>query len=440
MDKLQGQICIVENDPVTNGIILDHLNEQGFQVECCTNVNTALRQLTNKNYDVLIYDTCMPDTQGKQLITGLKNSKILTPQTLLITSSDTKQEADKLLQFGAYDYIVKPLNLNELTNKLSSSFKHLKNNKNIVYCCSHSPIMQEIEKSITTLASYPDTPVLLTGESGVGKEEIAKRLHHAGSSSSPFVAINCSAIPETLIESELFGHEKGAFTGAVKTHKGVFEQANGGTLFLDEIGDMPLLTQVKLLRVLQDYKIMRLGSEKNTLVQTRVICASHQNLREQVSIGLFREDLYYRINVIQLHIPALRERKQDILLLTHYFLGCHAKNYPDKRKQISKSAQDALIDYPWPGNIRELKHTIERACILSDSSMIGHNDLLFDNPLLICKKQKTKLKEYIKSVEREKIYDTLIRNAWKINETAKDLGICRKVLWEKMKTYNINKH
>lgn len=439
MTQVQGQICLVENDPSIGGMISEHLCQQGFQVDCCTNVNTALIKLLNQNYDVLIYDTCLTDLQGKQLLYELKNSNKAIPKTLLITTRDSEQEAIKLLQFGAYDYIFKPLDLDELTDKLPNSFKNLKSKDNFTFNSTCSPIMQEIEKSITSLADYPDTPVLLTGESGVGKEEIAKQLHQTTSTDKPFVAVNCSAIPENLIESELFGHEKGAFTGASKIHKGVFEQANGGTLFLDEIGDMPVLAQVKLLRVLQDYKITRVGSETNIPVQLRIICATHQNLKELVSKSLFREDLYYRINVIQLHIPALRERKEDILLLTEYFLGCHAKNYPAKCKFISKSAQDALIDYPWPGNIRELKHTIERACILSDSNMINYNDLLFDSPLLIYSPSKNKLKEFLKDVEREKIYDILLKNGWKISDTAKELGICRKVLWEKMRKHDIHK-
>lgn len=439
MTQVQGQICLVENDPLIGGMITEHLCQQGFQVDYCANVKTALIKLLNQNYDVLIYDTCITNLQGKQLLNELKNSNKKIPKTLLITTHDSEQEAIKLLQFCAYDYIFKPLDLNELTGKLPNSIKSLKNNNNFTFNSTCSPIMQEIEKSITSLADYPDTPVLLTGESGVGKEEIAKQLHQITSTNKPFVAINCSAIPENLIESELFGHEKGAFTGASKTHKGVFEQANGGTLFLDEIGDMPLLAQVKLLRVLQDYKITRVGSETYIPIELRIICATHQNLKEQVSMNLFREDLYYRINVIQLHIPALRERKEDILLLTEYFLDNHAINYPSKRKFVSKAVQDALINYPWPGNIRELKHTIERACILSDSNMIDYSDLLFDNPLLIYSPPKNKLKEFLNDAEREKIYNILLSKGWKISESAKELGICRKVLWEKMRKYNIQK-
>ena len=299
--------------------------------------------------------------------------------------------------------------------------------------------MSKIENAIQALLPYPKTTVLLTGESGVGKEVIAKRLHETSSANGSFVTINCSAIPENLIEAEIFGYDKGAFTGAEKAHKGIFERANSGTLFLDEIGDMPLLTQVKLLRVVQDCAITRLGSEQNLRVSTRIVCATNQDLSRLASTGRFRQDLYYRINVINIHIPPLRKRKQDITALAEHFLAMHASAHPGERKYFSEDAFEALHCYPWPGNIRELKHTIERTCILSEKPVLDKNDLIFDNPLSPDGKPVDNLKVFLQDAERVKIIDVLEGNNWQINLSAKCLGISRKALWEKMKKHHIDK-
>lgn len=430
------QVCIVEDDSVLGETLCEHLTDSGFQVDWYHNARDALNSLCGIKYDILICDVSLPDMQGEALFKKLIKLNACIPTTYFITSQSSVKDAIELLKLGAHDYLVKPLDLHNLVNKLSPALQRSYNDN---YCFGSSPAMYELEQSIHSLADYHDTTVLITGESGVGKEEIARRLYAAQSPKGPFVALNCSAIPENLIESELFGHDKGAFTGAAKLHHGVFEQAHGGILFLDEIGDMPLVAQAKLLRVMQDHQITRVGGEKSIPIRLRIVCATHHNLYNLVKAGEFREDLYYRINVIQLHVPALRERMEDIVILSTHFLDAHNQAYPGAHKLLSDEAKQALLEYPWPGNIRELKHTIERACILSNAPTIRRKDLLFDNPLLSSAQQSMKLKDYMNNAERSKINSILEKNDWKINLTAHELGISRKALWEKIKKYEIPK-
>lgn len=302
-----------------------------------------------------------------------------------------------------------------------------------------SPSMHQVEEKIQILAPYNQTPVLIIGESGVGKEVVARRLHAVQISPGPFVAINCTAIPHSLIESEFFGHEKGAFTGSANTHKGVFEQAAGGALLLDEIGDMPLATQAKLLRVIQEKIVVRLGGEKDIPVNLRIICATNCDLRSKVECGEFREDLYYRINAIELNIPSLRMRQEDIIWLAKQFLNLHAEQYPGKIKILDALANQALLEYAWPGNVRELKNVIERACIMTTAPTIFAQDIFPQNPAISHDDENKTLETFIKSRERTYIDTNLKENNWNIMSTATKLGISRKSLWEKMKKYDLHK-
>jgi DNA-binding NtrC family response regulator len=299
-----------------------------------------------------------------------------------------------------------------------------------------SPAMQKIEAMLPRLAEHAGT-VLITGESGVGKERVALQLHCLASKgqNQPFIAVNCGAITETLMEAELFGHEKGAFTGAVKMRKGVFEQAHGGTLFLDEIGDMPLQMQVKLLRAIQERRIVRVGGQASIAVDARIVCATNQDLRARVEAGTFREDLYYRINVIHLHIPLLRERSDDILWFARRFLAEFAAAHGDERRMLSPAAEQALQSYPWPGNLRELRHAIERACILSRAQTLEPAHLFDSWPEQALEQAHAAgtLDQYIRDCERGYIQQALQRCHGHIGQTAGYLGISRKNLWEKMK-------
>ena len=295
------------------------------------------------------------------------------PPALFITEHDSVGPAEKSLNPSVVHDLPKPLDIKSLIKKLNE-ICHINlsdHSQKADAPLGISSSMRQVEEKIQILAPYIQTPVLIVGESGVGKEVVARRLYAIQDSAGPFVAINCAAIPESLIESELFGHEKGAFTGSTNMHKGVFEQANGGTLLLDEIGEMPLATQVKLLRVIQEKVVVRLGGEKAIKVNLRIICATNCDLRAKVECGEFREDLYYRINVIELNIQPLRRRQNDIHWLANQFLAHHSILYPGKIKKVDEAASQALLEYSWPGNVRELKNIIERACIMTPGSTIA---------------------------------------------------------------------
>ncbi|TAN84649.1 MAG: sigma-54-dependent Fis family transcriptional regulator, partial [Gallionella sp.] len=303
-----------------------------------------------------------------------------------------------------------------------------------------SPAMRQIEAMLERLSSSAAS-VLITGESGVGKERVAQALHQLTGGGKPFIAVNCGALTESLLEAELFGYEKGAFTGAARTKKGVFEQAHGGTLFLDEIGDMPLAMQVKLLRALQERRIVRVGGETPIEVDLRLVCATHQVLQERVVSGAFREDLYYRINVVELRIPPLRERAEDILPLARTLLAEIAAASGRAPPTLTPAAEHALKAYPWPGNIRELKNALERASLMSDGRSISH-DILFDRPAPPLSGQQdvaSSLRDYLSECERDFIVRALEARQWQIQSCADSLGISRKNLWEKMRKLGIDK-
>jgi DNA-binding NtrC family response regulator len=304
-----------------------------------------------------------------------------------------------------------------------------------------SSAMRGIESVLPRLAKNSGGSVLITGESGVGKERVARALHESTfpDKRAPFVAVNCGALTESLLEAELFGSMKGAYTGAVRDKKGYFELADGGTLFLDEIGEMSPTMQVKLLRAIQERQVVRVGGEAPINVSLRLVCATHQDLKQMVEEGRFREDLYYRINVVHLHVPPLRERKDDILWLARRLLDDWAEANGDRRS-LHKSAEPALLSHPWPGNVRELKHCLERACILSSDPELTAEDLFADTHAIPADNAATDgpLSDYLKACERSYIEARLQASGWRIADTADSLKISRKNLWEKMKKLNID--
>ncbi|HET9699842.1 MAG TPA: sigma-54 dependent transcriptional regulator, partial [Burkholderiales bacterium] len=364
------------------------------------------------------------------------------PPFIFITGYGSIDKAVHLLKLGAADYLTKPFDLDRLVDQVRARCATTPS----VPASGRAPLgvspaMRRIEEGLPRLAAHAHT-LLVTGESGVGKEHVAMEFHrlaHPGRE-APFVAVNCGAIPETLLEAELFGHEKGAFTGAVRQKKGVFEQAHGGTLFLDEIGEMPPVMQVKLLRALQERRIQRVGGEASVPVDLLVVCATHRDLKEMVQAGTFREDLYYRINVIQLRIPPLRERRDDILWFARRFLTeCDARQGGGQHA-LSIAAEQALLQYPWPGNLRELKHSLERACILSPGRVIAA-DAIFEDappaPTAGAGEAPVRLDEYLRDCERRYIRGALEQEQGHVANTAARLGISRKNLWEKMKKLGI---
>lgn len=430
-------LCLIEDDEIMGESLFDRFELEGYAVEWQRTAQSALTAIENGNYTAVVSDIRLPDGSGEEIFIRLLNRGISLPPFLFITGHGSIDRAVALLKLGAADYITKPFDLDLLVEKVGALCS------NSVSPCEDdgcrlgiSPAMRQIAKTLPRLAQHAPT-ILITGESGVGKEVVAREIHRLDPKTQdrPFVAVNCAAVTESLLEAELFGHEKGAFTGATHTRKGLFEQADDGTLFLDEIGDMPLSMQAKLLRAVQDRRIVRVGGNTEIAVNLRLICATHRDLRKMVEDGGFREDLYYRIHVIQIKMPPLRERREDILWFAQRFLEEQAAK--GERKQLSRAGEEALLVHPWPGNVRELRHAIERASILTSGSWLEPETLFeagegpppADNRELSC---------YLQSCEERYIRDALAREDGHLGHTAESLGISRKNLWEKMRKLDIN--
>ncbi|MEO8655330.1 MAG: sigma-54 dependent transcriptional regulator [Ramlibacter sp.] len=432
------RLCLIEDDEIMGESLAERFGLEGLSYDWYRVGNDALAALREQAYALVISDIRLPDIAGDALFNLLLDEHTSLPPFIFITGHGDIDTAVSLLKKGANDYITKPFDLDALIDKIQAIFTA--GSELGPGGLGTSLAMRRIEAMLARVAGSAAS-VLITGESGVGKERVAQALHQLTGASSPFIAVNCGALTETLLEAELFGHEKGAFTGAYRTKKGVFEQANGGTLFLDEIGDMPLSMQIKLLRVLQERRIVRVGGETPIDVDIRLVCATHQILQERVASGAFREDLYYRINVVELRIPPLRERLEDILPLARALLAEIAAANGNAPPNLTPAAEHALKAYPWPGNIRELKNALERASLMSNGRSISH-DLLFDRPapkLGGNQDVASSLRDYLNECERDFIVRALGSCHWQIQSCADSLGISRKNLWEKMRKLGIEK-
>lgn len=432
------RLCLIEDDAIMGESLADRFGLEGFAFDWHQTGGSALEALRSRAYALVISDIRLPDISGDRLFEQLVAEHIALPPFLFITGQGDIDTAVRLLKLGAQDYITKPFDLDALLEKIRgfTGMAHVAGPGSL----GQSPAMLHIEGMLQRLGGSAAS-VLITGESGVGKERVARALHEQTNKSAAFVAVNCGALTESLLEAELFGYERGAFTGSVRTKKGVFEQADGGTLFLDEIGDMPSSMQVKLLRALQERSIVRVGGEASIPVNIRLVCATNQVLQERVASGAFREDLYYRINVVELRIPPLRERTEDILPLARALLGEIASASGKTVPTLTPSAEHALKSYPWPGNIRELKNALERATLMSDGRVIAH-DILFDRPAPQLNGQQDmagSLRDYLLECERDFIVRALGSSQWQIQACADHLGISRKNLWEKMRKLGIDK-
>ena len=381
------KILIVDDEASIREIIQKGLSQMGgFNVETAQNGAEAIEKIEKEIFDLVLTDLKMPEMDGLEL---LKNIKGTRPEVMviLITAYGSIETAVEAMKMGADDYITKPFNLDHLLLRISKVQKEsllLKENRllrmevkkkfefnNII---GKSKKMQEIFSLIEKVAPGNST-VIIYGGSGTGKELVAKAIHyHSPRADKPFIPFNCGAIPETLVESELFGHTKGAFTGATQAKRGLFEEANGGTLFLDEISTILPSAQVKLLRVLQEKELMKVGSTERTKIDVRMIAATNENLEENMKTGKFREDLFYRLHVFPIFLPDLKDRKEDIPLLAYHFLDRYSREAKKGIKEISKEAMKLLLEYPWPGNVRELENTIERAVIMTDQEQLVPND------------------------------------------------------------------
>jgi DNA-binding NtrC family response regulator len=435
---VKPRICLIEDDAYVGTPLMERLEMDGYACDWFQTGGEALTALRGRRYDLAISDIRLPDTSGEALFETLRQESVPLPPFLFITGHGTIDQAVKLLKLGARDYITKPFDIGQLMDKVRAlcGTQTVEPDRERL---GISAAMRTIEALLPKLAASRN-PVLITGESGVGKEEVARRLHGVAEAAgaTPFVAVNCGAIPESLIESELFGHEKGSFTGAIRARSGVFEQANGGTLFLDEIGEMPPAMQVKLLRAIQDRAVVPVGGERPRPVDIRLVCATHRDLKAMVVAGEFREDLYYRIHVIHLPIPPLRERREDILWLAGRFLAeMSAREH--RPFALSARAADAVVNYPWPGNIRELRHCLERASVLSPGDCF-ESEAIFGGTLAIADSfaERQPLGGYLEACERDYIARALAECGGRIAETAALLGISRKNLWQKMRKLEIH--
>ncbi|MCK9418183.1 MAG: sigma-54 dependent transcriptional regulator [Nitrospirae bacterium] len=382
------RVLVIEDDETVRDVLRSFLGQKGFEVTLAHNGESGLDLLRTDKFDLIFTDLVMPGISGMEVLKEVIAAKIAVP-VIVMTAFGTVQTAVEAMRIGAFDYITKPFNLDELMIVLEKAFSaaklqkenlmlkmQLKNKYNFKGLVGDSPSMQVVYGLIEKIADT-DSTVLITGESGTGKELIAKTIHfnNISRSGGPFVPLNCAAIPRDLLESELFGHEKGAFTGAINTRIGRFELAQGGTLFLDEVGELDPSLQVKLLRILQEREFERVGGVKTIKVDVRILAASNKDLEKVTKEGKFREDLFYRLNVIPLHLPSLRQRVEDITLLTAHFI----EEFSQKRKReaftISSDAMHCLLKYDWPGNVRELENLIERLTILVSNKVVTVADL-----------------------------------------------------------------
>jgi len=384
-----SKILVIDDEKAIRNTLKEILEFESHTVDLAEDGVAGVEMFTNGGYDIVLCDIKMPQMDGIEVLDKLQEQSNDTP-VIMISGHGNIDTAVEAIKKGAYDFIEKPLDLNRLlitirnaTDKttLIQETKVLKRKVNKAFdIVGESPAITKVKDMIERVAPT-EARVLITGPNGTGKELVSRWLHEKSSRAAmPFVEVNCAAIPSELIESELFGHEKGAFTSAIKQRKGKFEQADGGTLFLDEIGDMSLSAQAKVLRALQEHKISRVGSDKDITVNVRVIAATNKNLTKEIELGNFREDLYHRLSVIIIHVPALNERLEDIPLLSTHFNELICGEYGIQPKQITPDAIDELKKLKWTGNIRELRNVIERLIILSDKEITGKDVKAFAGP------------------------------------------------------------
>ena len=445
------KILIVEDEKNQRILLKNLLEKENYQTMEAENGNEAIEICKREEIDLILLDQKLPDVDGIEV---LKEIKEINPLSIIImvTAFGNIRDAVNAIKEGAFYYLTKPVDPDELLLLIKKAIENLHLKKEVenlkeilkqkysyeklIYV---SKKMEEIMR-IVFKASKSDANVLITGESGTGKELIASAIHYFSKrKDEKFVPVDISAIPETLVEAELFGYEKGAFTGAERRRIGKFEFASGGTIFLDEIGNLPLPLQAKLLRVIEERKIVRIGSNEEIPIDIRIICATNKNLEEEVKKGNFREDLYYRLNVIRIHLPSLRERKEDIPPLTEYFIKIYSKREGKNIKGIKEDAMKILMKYNFPGNVRELENIIERAIVLAEGEYITREHL---PDLLNLKKEykkEGKLFEIIQNIEKEIILETLKKNNWIQTKTAEELGISERVLRYKIKKYKLEK-
>jgi two-component system response regulator HydG len=445
-----ADILIVDDEPAARMTLSILLRKRGHCVVQAEGAKAAAKTLAEMAFDLVVTDLRMPDGDGLEVLRAARGH-CPEASVILLTAYAGWESAKEAMRLGAFDYFEKGKEPDEFLHRVDKALeekglrrenenlrRQVRERYSLPGIIGHSKEMQQALDLVMRVAPT-DATILIQGESGTGKEVIAKAIHHTSPRTQlPFVAVNCGALPEPLLESEIFGHVKGAFTGATAHKKGLFEEAHGGTFFLDEIGDMPLSLQVKFLRVLQEGEIRRVGSNQATSVDVRVLAATNRDLGQLMQQGQFREDLYYRLNVIPLALPPLRERREDIPALAEHFL----RRFGDKQHRplsLTANAVERLLRYPWPGNVRELENAMERTAILARNDLIGPDELPPHiasgtplGPAPVLPREQT-----LAEVEKSHILQTLERCGWNHSQAAEALGIGRTSLWRKLKEYQI---
>ncbi|MCK8600910.1 sigma-54-dependent transcriptional regulator [Desulfoferrobacter suflitae] len=442
-----AKILVVDDEPIVCLSLTNWLQEENYLARAVHDGQSAIEAIGQENWDIVLLDLKMPGMDGLEVLRRIKE---IAPQTVIImmTAYASVPSSVQAMKEGAYDYIVKPLDVEELTLMLKKIVEHQQLvTENILLrkrltkryrfgdIIGKSPQMLKVFELIETVADTNAT-VLITGETGTGKELVARAIHTNSSRRySPFIAVSCAALPDTLLESELFGYEKGAFTGADRIKKGRFELAHAGTLFLDEIGDISMKTQIKLLRVLQEKNFQRLGGTERIDVDVRLISATNRNLAEAVQAGQFRSDLFYRLNVVNIHLPPVRERKDDIPLLISHFMEKYNVEFNKKFDRVEPAALDWMLNYSWPGNVRELENVIERATVIDQGPELQVRHLPFCNP----EQRVAREPESLAEVEQRHIARMLQQNDWNVAQTARVLNIDRSTLHKKIKKFGLKR-
>jgi two-component system response regulator HydG len=448
-------ILIADDDRAHRAMLRLLLEDWGYKAAEAGDGEAAVRQCLERPFSIVLMDVRMPVKDGLLAMKEIKAHNPAVP-VLVMTAFSAVDAAVEAIKAGAYDYLTKPLDFEKLrvalrnileysalkqeNSRLSSALAIMEAKQELI---GKSPAMRSMLELLLTVAPSQAT-VLISGESGTGKELVARAIHRSSPrSSGPYVAVNCAALSESLLESELFGHEKGAFTGADKRHEGCFLQADNGTLFLDEIGEMPLSMQVKLLRVIQEREVTRVGGEKSESVDVRILTATNRELQKEVAAGRFREDLYYRLNVVALEVPPLRRRQEDIPLLARHFASLYALKNKKEVKGFTPESMEILLRYPWPGNVRELENTIERAVVLMLGEYISERELPVsvrgtaekqqdEPPPNLLDAALPELPASLEELERLAIRRALDKSKGNKSEAAKLLGITRKTLHMKL--------
>ena len=446
-------ILVVEDQKNMRESLVIAFKRAGYHVDSVENGEKAVKLQKDHFYDLVMVDLKMEDMDGLEVLSHVKDINPST-EVVVMTAFGTIDSAIQAMRKGAYDYVTNPFQLSEilsvteralekkrLLDKVNNLQREIKEKYQFEGVIGNSPVMMRVLNILMELTNSEST-VLITGESGTGKELVARAIHNnSRRNNKPFVVVNCGALPESLQESELFGHVMGSFTGAVKDKKGIFLEAQGGTLFLDEIGEVSLSSQVKLLRFLQNGEIRRVGDTKPVFLDVRIIVATNKDLDEATKNGSFRKDLFYRLNVIRIHLPPLMERKEDIPVLTNHFLNVYSNKLGKKQPEISGDAMALLLNYAWPGNVRELENVIERAVTLVNGNKITGDDLALESiqstDTINVMTEMGGIRAALAQQERKTIIEFLRRCAGNRKQAASNLGISTTTLWRKMKEYQI---